>query len=144
VSNTLYERDFFGWATQQAALLRAGRLVDADIANIAEEIESMGRSEQNELVNRLAVVLLHLLKWRHQPSHRSRSWILSIKEQRIQLARHLRQNPSLKPFLDEAVADAYEVARVRASGETGLGEDAFPAQCPFTFAQAIADDYLPD
>lgn len=57
-----YSRDFCAWATEQAALLRAGRLADADIENIAEEIESMGRSEKRELVNRLTVLLTHLLK----------------------------------------------------------------------------------
>ena len=45
VKNSLYDRDFYAWANEQAALLRAGRLADADIENIAEEIETMGRSE---------------------------------------------------------------------------------------------------
>jgi hypothetical protein len=49
------ELDFHAWAEQQAGLLRAGRLSEADIAHIAEEIESMGRSQKRELVNRLAV-----------------------------------------------------------------------------------------
>ena len=73
MSNTLYDRDFYAWANEQAALLRAGRLSEADIENIAEEIESMGRSEKRDLVSRLTVVLLHLLKWQFQPSHRSNS-----------------------------------------------------------------------
>ena len=52
----LYERDFHAWANEQAALPRAGALNAADIENIAEEIESMGRSEKRELVNRLAAL----------------------------------------------------------------------------------------
>ncbi len=52
MSNSLYERDFYAWANEQAALLRAGKLDSADIENIAEEIESMGRSEKRELINR--------------------------------------------------------------------------------------------
>jgi Domain of unknown function DUF29 len=63
----LYERDFFAWRRQQAELLRAGKLADADIDHIAEEIDSMGRTEKRELVSRLSVFLLHLLKWRFQP-----------------------------------------------------------------------------
>ena len=59
----LYERDFFAWSRQQAELLRAGKLADADIDHIAEEIDSMGRTEKRELVSRLSVLLLHLLKW---------------------------------------------------------------------------------
>ena len=37
-----YDRDFFAWSREQADLLRAGKLVQADIERIAEEIDSMG------------------------------------------------------------------------------------------------------
>ena len=40
MSNTLYDRDFYAWANEQARLLRDGKLKQADIENIAEEIES--------------------------------------------------------------------------------------------------------
>ena len=81
-----YETDFYAWAMEQAALLRAGKVGSADIANIAEEIESMGRGEKRELVNRLTILLAHLLKWQFQPGFRSPSWSSSIREQRIRLA----------------------------------------------------------
>jgi len=64
VRNSNYETDFYGWANEQAALLRSGQLSAADIENIAEEIESMGRSEKRELISRLIVLLTHLLKWK--------------------------------------------------------------------------------
>ena len=80
MSNSLYDRDFYAWANQQAALLRAGRLAEADIENIAEEIESMGRSEKRELVSRLVVLLQHLLKWQFQPLFRGASWRLTYRE----------------------------------------------------------------
>jgi hypothetical protein len=70
----LYESDFYAWANEHAALLRGGRLSDADILHIAEEIESMGKSEKRELVSRLTVLLLHLLKWQFQPGRRAASW----------------------------------------------------------------------
>src|ERR1700684_1921614 len=95
---TLYDTDFYVWANEQAALLRAGRLSEADVENIAEEIESMGRSERSELVNRLTVLLVHLLKWRYQQNLRGRSWALTIEQQRIQLSRHLVRNPSLQSY----------------------------------------------
>jgi hypothetical protein len=58
VSNQhLYDRDFYAWANQQAALLRDGRFSEADMAHIAEEIESMGKTERRELVSRLTVLL---------------------------------------------------------------------------------------
>ena len=70
LKSVLYERDFFAWSRQQAELLRAGKLAEADIEHIAEEIDSMGRTEKRELISRLSVLLLHLLKWRYQPDKR--------------------------------------------------------------------------
>lgn len=141
---SLYERDFHAWANEQAALLRAGQVDKADLPNIAEEIESMGRSEKRELVNRLAVLLAHLLKWKAQPNRRGRSWELTIREQRARLALHLRDNPSLKAASPEATADAYHRALLRAQRETGLAEDAFPVECPWTLDQVLDDGLLPD
>ena len=60
-----YERDFYTWANEQAALIRAGKFDQADIENIAEELETLGRSEARELKSRYRVLLLHLLKWRY-------------------------------------------------------------------------------
>ena len=141
MSNALYNQDFHAWAFQQATLLREGKLAQADIENIAEEIESMGRGERRELTNRLTVLLMDLLKWRHQPIRRGRGWELTIKGQRRETRLHLRDNPSLKPWLDQAMDDAYGSAAIKAARETRL--DVFPAICPFTFEQAIDDDFWP-
>ncbi|KAA0682269.1 DUF29 domain-containing protein [Roseomonas genomospecies 6] len=140
----LYDRDFYAWANEQAALLRAGRLDAADIEHIAEEIESMGRSEKRELINRLAVLLLHLLKWRFQPGLRSNSWRLSVREQRIRLASHLEDNPSLKSKIPEALAGAYRLAVVEAERETGLAEDTFPEKCPWSFEHMMDECFWPE
>jgi len=139
-----YETDFYGWANEQAALLRAGRLDAADIENIAEEIESMGRSEKRELVSRLAVLLTHLLKWRHQPGGRGSSWRASIRVQRKRLADHLTDNPSLKSKIAEAMSRAYEEAVVIAADETKLGEAAFQADCPWSFDEIMGADFWPE
>lgn len=144
MSNTLYDRDFYAWTAQQAALLRAGRLSEADIGNIAEEIESMGRSEKRELVSRLAVLLLHLLKWRHQPGHRGNSWRLTIEAQRAALLDHLADNPSLRARVEEAMRSAYRQARIEAERETGLARETFPEACPFAFDDAVRDGFWPD
>lgn len=140
----VYDRDFYAWATEQAALLRAGRLSEADVENIAEEIESMGRSEKRELVNRLTVLLTHLLKWQTQPARRGNSWRLTLLTQRGQLAEHLKDNPSLKSALPDAFATAYRFALLEAQKQTGLGEDAFPAVCPWTTEQVMADSFMPN
>jgi hypothetical protein len=140
----LYETDFYAWAKEQAALLRAGKLSAADIENIAEEIESMGRSEKRELVSRLTVLLLHLLKWRFQPELRGNSWRATIRVQRYELARHISDNPSLKSRLDDAIADAYTVTVIRAAAETELAEALFPARCPWSFEQMMDADFWPE
>jgi hypothetical protein len=139
-----YDSDFYAWATEQAALLRAGRLSEADIEHIAEEIETLGRSEKRELVSRLAVLLLHLLKWTYQPERRGKSWRLTIEEQRRQISRHLRDNPSLRAMLDEATADAYGDAVLRAERETDLPRDLFPWSCPYGVEQLLNDAFWPE
>jgi len=142
--NALYDRDFFAWANEQAALLREGRLGEADVENIAEEIASMGRSEKRELISRLGVLLLHLLKWRFQPKGRGSSWESSIRIQRRQLERHLRDNPSLKAKLPDALADSYQDAIIAAAEETKLAESVFPSECPWSFEEISAPDFWPD
>ena len=139
----LYDRDFYRWANEQAALLRAGKLSAADIENIAEEIESMGRSEKRELVSRLEVLLTHLLKWQYQPERRGASWEASIGNTRDALARHMADNPSLKAKLPEAMADAYRAARRTAAAETTKAQSVFPAECPWPFDEAMDEDFWP-
>lgn len=141
--STLYDADFYAWANEQAALLRAGNFSAADIAHIAEEIDSMGKTEKRELVSRLAVLLQHLLKWRFQPERRGTSWELTIEEQRRQLVRHLRDNPSLKAKLDEAIEDGYGDAILVAAKDTDLPRSTFPATCPWSFAEIMDQEYLP-
>ena len=142
-NSSLYDRDFYAWTSEQAALLREGRLSDADIANIAEEIESMGRSEKRELVSRLTVLLLDLLKWQYQPGLRGASWRASIQVQRISLETHLGDNPSLKAVMPDATAQAYRIARIEAGKETGLATESFPALAPWDFAQMVNEDFWP-
>ena len=144
MSATLYDQDFYAWANQQAALLRAGRLSEADIENIAEEIESMGKSEKRELASRLFVLLMHLLKWRYQQSRRCASWEATIEVQRNDLTVHLQDNPSLKSKLHEAIRQAYNNARITASAKTGLPKNIFPEACPWSFEQIMDEGFWPE
>ena len=139
MKNAAYDADFYAWAYEQAALLRSGRLAEADIEHIAEEIETLGRAEKRELVSRLTVLLLHLLKWRFQPNLRGRSWRLTIKEQRKEVLNHLADNPSLQSKTEEAMAVAYDLATIKAARETAMDEEEFPGACPWTFEQATSD-----
>jgi Domain of unknown function DUF29 len=139
-----YETDFYAWTVEQARLLRSGELSSVDVENIAEEIESLGRSDKRELESGLAVLLMHLLEWRKQSKLRSRSWSGTIIEQRRRIAKLLKESPSLRPFVNEAVAEAYSEAREAASNETGLPETEFPTECPFTPDEVLSRDFLPE
>jgi hypothetical protein len=144
VNSTLYDRDFYAWSREQASLLRDGRTSEADLVNIAEEIESMGRSEKRELVSRMVVLLLHLAKWRFQPGLRGRSWRLSVEGQRLDIAQVLADNSSLQPMLAEVLSQAWRRARIEAQRETGLDASTFAKDCPWTAEQALDDAFWPD
>jgi hypothetical protein len=144
MSNTLYDLDFYAWTNEQVRLLRAGQLSEADIEHIAEEIESMGRAEKRELVSRLTVLLLHLLKWKFQPNPRGSSWEATIAVQRDDLTDHLADNPSLKASLGEAMVSAYRKAIIMAAGETGLDRSTFPAICAWSFEEVMDPNFWPD
>ncbi len=137
-----YEQDFYDWTQEQAKLLRTGQLQLIDIQNLATEIEDMGRIEKRELESRLEVLLVHLLKWHFQPSLCSRSWQLTIKEQRLRLQRHLKQNPSLKSLIPDLLDDVYQLGIV--SAERGIGSETFPPVCPYGLAQILEDLFLPE
>jgi hypothetical protein len=144
VKSPLYDSDFYAWSREQAELLRAGRLAEADIEHIAEEIDSMGRAEKRELVSRLTVLLLQLLKWRNRPGKRGPSWEASIANQRDDIADHLDDNPSLKPLLPKALATSYQKVWREAVGETGLPAATFPEACPWMAEQVLDDGFWPD
>lgn len=139
-----YNTDFYGWTKEQADLLRSGSLGQLDTQNLLEEIESMGNSQRSELESRLEVLFLHLLKWVFQPSHRGRSWQLTIAEQRRKVARRLSKSPSLKRELDEMTTDAYGDAILSAARETGMDENTFPKSCPWSFEQIMDSEFYPD
>ncbi|MBK8755173.1 MAG: DUF29 domain-containing protein [Candidatus Competibacteraceae bacterium] len=138
-----YETDFYQWTQQQAALLRQGQFSQIDAENLAEEIESMGKSDRRAIWSHLTNVLLHLLKWHYQPERRGSSWTESIDNGREQLDWLVKDSPSLRPKLPLFVEDVYPRARRKAANETGLPLSTFPEQCPFTPDQ-ITDDYWPD
>src|SRR5438477_5730479 len=139
-----YDEDFFGWTEEQARLLRAGEFSQLDAARIAEEVEDMGRSIRHELRNRLAVLIMHLLKWQYQPGYRSPSWSGTISEQREQIADLLEESPSLRQLPTQESSKIYKLAVRKALRETGLPEKSFPEACPFTPEQVLAEDFLPE
>ena len=123
-----YDLDFYAWTQRQGALLRrlaAGeRVNDADLdwPNIAEEIETLGRSERGSLKNQLATIVEHLVKLQASPAQEPRAgWRVTIRRCRLSVAELLDENPSLQPVTDEFVADAMKPGRRLA--EISLEED---------------------
>ncbi len=143
-THSLYDQDFYSWAQQQAEALRAGRLSELDLENLAEEIESMGRSDRRALESHLRNVLMHLLKWKYQHWMRTPGWRQSIRNSRAAAAKRLKESPSLKAKLQDILQDEYPYARADAADETGLRLDDFPPACPWTLEQLLDEDFLPD
>lgn len=139
-----YDEDFARWAFEQAALLRDGASTGLDIENIAEELETLGRGEFSALRSALAVLVMHMLKWDHQPQRRSRSWAISIRVQRDHAERQIKENPSLKPRLGEALTGAYKIARLTAADETKLSLRTFPDTCPYTWTDVTERPFAID
>ncbi len=139
-----YEEDFYAWTIEQARLLRSGEFSQLDVENIVEELESMGRSDKREIESRLIVLLAHLLKWQVQIGFRSRSWSATIREQRDRIQDLLSESPSLRSAASSLRPALYARARRKAADETGLAETAFPADCPFTAEQILAEDFVPE
>jgi hypothetical protein len=129
---TLYEQDFYAWTQQQVEILRSGQFKELDLQNLIEEIESLGKQQRQELRNRLGVLLGHLLKWHYQPEARSKSWWATIREQRQEIELLLKENPSFKPYLTEAVALGYTQGINLVVRETPLYPDQLPQTCPFS------------
>jgi hypothetical protein len=141
---SLYERDFYTWAMRQATLLREGRFEELDADNVAEEIESLGRTEARELRSSFRVLLNHLLKWQFQPRRRSKSWRNTIGRERDNAPLILKENPGLTSRRAELFAEAYRLARKDAMRESGLRLDTFPAECPYSLERALDEEFWPD
>jgi hypothetical protein len=139
-----YDSDFHLWSLTQAAAIRDGKFAEIDLENVAEEIESLGRSDRREIRSRLEVLLIHLLKWRFQPEKRKNGWNASIYEARRKIGMLVGESPSLKSFPQQILAEEYASARHQAALETGLSLKRFPAECPYKIAEVLDLDFLPD
>jgi Domain of unknown function DUF29 len=141
---SLYERDYCLWVEEQVRLLREGSLGDLDVVNLIDEIEELAISRKHAVTSDLVVVLEHLLKHQFQPRRRSRSWLSSIAEHRRRLRKELSASPSLRAYAGEQLEECYRDARAQAAIETGLAKDALPSASPYSLAQTLSPEFLPD
>lgn len=147
----LYERDFLLWTRQQAAELR--RAAEArvnlplDFANLAEEIESLGRSDRRAIINHLAVAIEHLLKLEHSPAQQPRSgWKASVREARMQIGLILNDSPSLHSRLPELLGTAYPFGADKAAAGLRRYREAaaVPPACPYSLEQLLDIRWWPE
>ncbi len=135
----LFERDETAWLEAMSSLAADGRYAEMDHANLSEYLADMAKRDRREVASRLATLLIHLLKWEHQPERRSGSWEGTILEQRREL-RKLLESGTLHNHAVAVLAEAYADARKQAAAETGLPRATFPAECPWDLDGLLADE----
>lgn len=134
---TRYETDMYTWVQEQVALLRAGQVDALDLENIAEELNDVGLSEYYRLQSAVEIILLHMLKWDHQPERRTRSWALSIAEHRERARIQQRKSSGLKSSLGEIRSDAYRLGRLGAARQMRRPVKSLPDECPYTWDEIL-------
>jgi hypothetical protein len=137
----LYELDETAWLEVMVELIEQRRLQELDLVNLEEFLDSMAKSDRRKVENRLELLLAHLLKWEHQPERRSKSWRSTIRTQRRRLVK-LIASGTLRKHAEDSLAEVYAGAIERAADDTGLPEDKFPADVPFTLDEALTKDFF--
>ena len=112
--------DFAAWISAQAEALKARRFDELDIEDLADEVESLAKRDFKKLRSALRVILQHMLKWDYQSERRSQSWRDSINNARERVWGELASSPSFRARVNEAVEQAYPLARAKAAAETGV------------------------
>ena len=141
-----YDNDFFAWTQEHARLLRTGELFPRSTPRIPpRSSRTWAAASDVSSRNRLTVLIMHLLKWHYQPSHRSPSWSGTIVVQR--------------PQIDQVVDDRrVALGRSRSTWTKLMTEPAvsrlrrpilrmtrvFPSACPYTLEQILSEDFLPE
>ncbi|MBD2628316.1 DUF29 domain-containing protein [Trichormus variabilis] len=141
---TLYEQDYYLWLETTIEKLREHKFKAVDIDNLIEELETLGRSEKKALRSYLRLIVMHLLKWQYQPEKRSKSWQITIRNNRFEVEEALEDSPSFKPQLAELLNQCYPRAVMEASEGTGLSATIFPSSCLFTIEQILDQNFLPN
>ena len=93
-----YDTDFYAWAAQQAAALRAKDWAALDVEHLAEEVEDLRKSEAKAVRSQRHLAVSHLLKWAYQPGRRSDSWQDTVREARRLVADWLEEDGSCRGY----------------------------------------------
>ncbi len=137
--SSLYEQDETAWLEVMSRLAAERRGDELDYEHLSEYLADMAKRDRREVLSRLTVLLVHLLKWQHQPERRSGSWRSTIREQRHELT-DLLESGTLRNHALDVLPTAYERAIRRAADETGLDPSTFPTSCPFSLEAILAEE----
>jgi hypothetical protein len=151
LERSLYQTDYYAWTKDQAAKLRAlaaARVTSPlDLENLAEEVESLGRSDLNTVRSQVRRIVEHLLKLEFSQVREARAeWVDGIDRARDEVEDHITGSMRL-----DAAADLAKLfGRARRDAVTGLrrhGEreaaQALPTTCPNSLEQIVSHDWHP-
>lgn len=144
-----YDQDFYAWLLRQAALMREARVAELDLGNLAEEMESMGKRERRSVISLTQRTIEHLLRMQLHPDAESLAhWKREVRNFRQDLARLLRDSPSLRARMDELLAEAWTDARADAAEDLAsygvrVPSEALPEACPYSPAQVLDKNWWP-
>ena len=145
-----YDDDFFAWTQHQAMVLRTMAVADNrfDRENVAEEIESLGRSDRDAVRRQIWRIIEHLLKLAYSPAQQPRfDWMASIAEARAALGDKI--SATLRQDAEAMLAKLYRDGRRQAElSLRAYGEDqaanALPQSCPYSPDDIFREDWYPD
>jgi Domain of unknown function DUF29 len=152
LERSLYQTDYYAWTKQQAAELRrlaAARVNSTlDLANLAEEVESLGRSDLATIRSQLRRIIEHLLKLEHSPAAEPRfGWRESVVAARDVIPDVI--TATLRREVEAELAKTYQQGRRRAEaallrhGESDAAKSP-PTGCPYRYDQIVTQDWYPD
>ena len=147
----LYRSDYYAWSRQQAAELRRLRaewvITRLDLENLAEEVESLGRSDLRRVKSQLRRIMEHLLKLHHSPAAEPRDgWLQSILEARQDIDDY--PTPAMRPEIEADLDRDYAKARARAvlalqrHGEVEAAAE-LPVEPPYRLAELLDSEWWP-
>ena len=139
----LFEKNEQLWSEKMIELLEQNRLNEIDTVNLKVYLIEMGASNKREVKSKITTLLLHLLKWLYQPTHRSRSWRVSIIRERKELKEIFIKNTNLEKYahecFDDSFTDAIKYAEIEIKSKKKL-----PKVHVFSVEQALDNNFWPE
>ena len=143
---SLYDTDYQLWLDKTVTQLRSQDFSQIDLENLIEEIESLGKSDKRSISSYLMRLCEHLLKIKYWEVERKtcfRGWKLEVVNFRLQIQAILKDSPSLKNYLNDNFAIAYQNGRELFLTASELNAKLIPEAPEFTLEQTLDEEWLP-